>query len=191
MTQPPLQMNARKPVRTLLVVSTGPGTRRYLLYHILYCIMKTIRTWHTACWKKTAKDTPQANSKVTSGPKFCNTTPKPDNTTPQPGGDSDNIRVMSYNLYGWNALRKNAWKAKNVYNAITQINPDLLGAQECEGLEKEVAEAIGSEYAIAGSATAGHSIIYKTTVFNFEGHGVVNLHEKDQWGLVILYFSNL
>jgi len=135
-------------------------------------------TYHTACWKKTAKGQTQANSKLTSGPKYCDG----DQTTASPGGETDSMRVMSYNLYGWNALVQNSWKAENVYKAIREINPDLLGAQECEGKEHEVAAAIGSDYAVAGEATAGHAVIYRKSVFTYEGHGVVNLHEQDQWG---------
>ena len=92
------------------------------------------------------------------------------------------MTVMSYNLYGWNALVQNPWKAENVYKAIRQINPDLLGAQECEGQEGSVAAAIGM--AVAGQSTAGHAIFYKTSVLTFEGQGVVNLNEQDQYGLV-------
>merc|ERR1712241_630425 len=144
-------------------------------------------TYHTACWKKTAKGQTQANSKVTSGPKYC----EGDNTTPSPGGDVDSMRVMSYNLYGWDALVQNPWKAENVYKAIRNINPDLLGAQECEGHERDVAANIGSDYAIAGEATAGHSIIYKTSVFSYEGHGVVKLNEADQWGPRTVEYAHL
>ena len=28
---------------------------------------------------------------------------------------------MSYNLYGWDALVQNPWKAENVYKAIRQV----------------------------------------------------------------------
>jgi len=143
-------------------------------------------TYHTACWMKTAKDQTTVNSKVTSGPKYC----EGEQTTQHPGGDPDTMRVMSYNLYGWNALVQNPWKAENVYKAIRQINPDILGAQECEGKEAEVAAAIGSDYAIAGSATAGHSIIYRTSVFDFEGHGVVNLNEMDVYGLRTVEYAH-
>ena len=149
-------------------------------------VVPIYRTYHTACWKKTAKGQTTANSKVTSGPKYC----EGEQTTAQPGGETDSMRVMSYNLYGWNALVQNPWKAENVYKAIRQINPDLLGAQECEGMEAQVAAAIGSDYAIAGSATAGHAIIYKTSVFDFEGQGVVDLNEKDQFGLVSVNFPS-
>jgi len=135
-------------------------------------------TYHTACWKKTAKGQTQANSKVTSGPKYCDG----ESTTAQPGGETDSMRVMSYNLFGWNALVQNSWKAENVYKAIRQINPDLMGAQECEGQEAKVAAAIGSDYAVAGHASEGHAIFYKKSVFDFESQGIVNLNERDQYG---------
>jgi len=135
-------------------------------------------TYHTACWMKTAKTEVASNSVVTSGPKYCDG----DQTTADPGGEYDSMRVMSYNLYGWNALVQNPWKAENVYAAIRQINPDILGAQECEGREWEVAANIGSDYAVAGAASAGHSIIYRTSVFTFEGQGTAGLNEADQWG---------
>ena len=93
-------------------------------------------------------------------------------------------QVMSYNLYGWNALVQNPWKAENVYKAIRLINPDILGAQECEGREHEVAANIGSDYAVAGSATAGHSVIYRRSVFSFQEQGSADLNEMDQYGRV-------
>ena len=51
----------------------------------------------------------------------------------QSSGDGS-ITVMSYNLYGWNALKKNSWKADNVYSAIKNVRPDILGAQEIDGM---------------------------------------------------------
>ena len=51
----------------------------------------------------------------------------------QSSGDGS-ITVMSYNLYGWNALKKNSWKAANVYSAIRAVKPDILGAQEIDGM---------------------------------------------------------
>merc|ERR1712215_462565 len=141
-------------------------------------------TYHTACWMKTAKDQTTVNSKVTSGPKYC----EGEQTTQHPGGDPDTMRVMSYNLYGWNALVQNPWKAENVYKAIRQINPDLLGAQECEGQEGSVAAAIGM--AVAGQSTAGHAVFYKTSVFTFDGQGVVNLNEQDQYGLRTVEYAH-
>ena len=84
----------------------------------------------------------------------------------------------------YNVHIQNPWKAENVYKAIRLISPDILGAQECEGKEHEVAANIGSDYAVAGAATAGHAIFYRTSVFTFQGQGVVELNEMDQYGPV-------
>jgi len=136
---------------------------------------------------KTAKTEVVANSDVTSGPKYC----EGDHTTSDPSGDTDSMRVMSYNLYGWNALVQNPWKAENVYKAIRLINPDILGAQECEGKEHEVAANIGSDYAVAGAATAGHSVIYRTSVFSFQAQGSADLNEMDQYGRRTVEYAHL
>ena len=98
---------------------------------------------------------------------------------------------MSYNLYGWNALVQNPWKAENVYKAIRQINPDILGAQECDGMEQAVVDNLGLDYAVAGSANAGHAIIYRTTLFTLEGHGFVKLNEMDNFGSVSIIKSKV
>ena len=131
---------------------------------------------------KTAKTEVVSNSDVISGPKYCGDPPT--TTTSDPNGEHDSMRVMSYNLYGWNALVQNPWKAENVYKAIRSVNPDILGAQECEGREHDVAANIGSDYAVAGAASAGHSIIYRTSVLTFEDSGNTQLNEMDQWGPV-------
>ena len=40
------------------------------------------------------------------------------------------IRVMSYNLYGWNAMGQEAWKKPNLWKTIMASQPDVLGVQE-------------------------------------------------------------
>ena len=146
---------------------------------------------------KTAKTQTTSNSAVVSGPKYCDG----EQTTTDPNGSTDSMRVrmswkrtpgiikgfsqvMSYNLYGWNALVQNPWKAENIYAAIRRSSPDILGAQECEGREWDVASNIGGDYSVAGEATAGHAIIYRTSVLTFEGQGQMQLNEMDQWGPV-------
>jgi len=129
--------------------------------------------YHTACWMKTAKGAVQSNPGMTSGPKYCG-----DHPTPSPG---NTFRAMSYNMYGWNALIQNPWKAENMYKAIRATNPDILGGQETENLAEQVAGNIGSDYHVA-STTAGHAIIYKSSVFLLTGQGIVDINEADQWG---------
>ena len=102
--------------------------------------------------------------------------------------ESGSLRVVSYNLYGWNALIQNPWKAENIYKAIRNIKPDILGAQECEGQEEVIAAAIGSDFTVAGHASdnifATHAILYNTSVLLFEGHGEVILPDQDLLGYV-------
>ena len=70
---------------------------------------------------KTAKTEVAANSDVTSGPKYC----EGDHTTADPSGETDSMRVMSYNLYGWNALVQ-------VNSTLVQCGPLSL-VEECRG----------------------------------------------------------
>ena len=54
------------------------------------------------------------------------------------------LRLMSYNMYGWNAMGTEAWKKENLFKTIRASNPDLLGTQEIEGHQAETAAAIGN-----------------------------------------------
>lgn len=45
---------------------------------------------------------------------------------------SNTVKVMSYNLFGWNAFNTNSWRAENVLQKIKDWDPDVLGAQEVE-----------------------------------------------------------
>eukprot|EP00933_Yihiella_yeosuensis_P033634 TRINITY_DN2729_c0_g1_i2.p1 TRINITY_DN2729_c0_g1~~TRINITY_DN2729_c0_g1_i2.p1 ORF type:complete len:313 (+),score=67.13 TRINITY_DN2729_c0_g1_i2:127-1065(+) len=42
------------------------------------------------------------------------------------------VKVMSYNLFGWNAFNVNRWKSKNVLGKIKHWSPSVLGSQEVE-----------------------------------------------------------
>ena len=90
--------------------------------------------YHSACWRKYAKGEMHHDPSITSGPKYC--------------GDEDptnDIRVLSYNMYGWNALH-DPIKTENMYKIIRAFNPDLFGAQEVGDMDDEVADNIGSDY---------------------------------------------
>ena len=55
------------------------------------------------------------------------------------------VRVMSYNLYGWNALH-NDQKKENMFRHIKDFNPDILGVQEDEGQSYSIIGHIGHDY---------------------------------------------
>ena len=151
--------------------------------------------YHNACWKKSGKGVTISKPGVTSGPKQCSidgsTHIPPTQQPPNPDGNHE-IKVMSYNLFGWNALGKESWKAENVYKVIRAFNPDLLGTQEINALADNVASNIGSDYAVAhGGYSAGHAILYRTSVFDYVKSGKQTLTYQDYWGERTVEYAQL
>ena len=97
---------------------------------------------------------------------------------------------MSYNMFGWNALHDPA-KTEHMYTIIRTFGPDILGCQEVEGFEYEIAENIGNDYMVAGGLSGEHAILYRSSVFDLEGYGDENIEEHDKWGQRTVEFAQL
>merc|ERR1711936_1488033 len=82
------------------------------------------------------------------------------------------IRVMSYNLYGWNAMGQEAWKKPNLWKTIRASQPDVLGVQEVDG------------------GFNGDAIIYRTSVLTLQNYGKEGIDEQDQWGKRWIGYAN-
>ena len=52
---------------------------------------------------------------------------------------------MTYNLYGWNAIVQNPWKAEQMVKAIQWIKPDVMGAQEVDNAW-DINDRIGDDF---------------------------------------------
>ena len=141
--------------------------------------------YHTACWRKYGKGETQVNARITSGPKYCD---GPTPTTSKP--DSSVIRAMSYNMYGWNALHDHT-KTENMYKIIRTFGPDILGTQEIDEFAYQVADNIGSDYVVADGYSAGHAILYRTSVFDLVKSGNERLIDQDKWGERTVEFAQL
>ena len=89
---------------------------------------------------------------------------------------------MSYNLYGWNALKQNSWKAENMYTIIKDFNPDILDVQEEEGMANSILQGIGDGYRYSPSKNDGHVIFYKESELKLNDHGTDDISPQDQWG---------
>merc|ERR1711997_816048 len=127
--------------------------------------------YHSACWKKYDKGESRPSGSLISGPKYCGDPPEP---------NPNEIRLMSYNMFGWNALQDPV-KTENMYRIIRAFNPDLLGTQESER-EEEIASNIGNDYSVSGGRSQGHSIMYRNSIFELNDFGYVNLGPHDKWG---------
>jgi len=100
------------------------------------------------------------------------------------------IRVMSYNLYGWNAMGQEAWKKPNLWKTIMASQPDVLGVQEVDGHEFECAGAIGNDYQVVDDGFNGDAIIYRTSVLTLQNYGKEGIDEMDQWGKRWIGYAN-
>merc|ERR1719422_858932 len=92
------------------------------------------------------------------------------------------LKVMSYNLYGWNALVQNPWKAVNMFNKVKQYAPDMMGSQEVEGqagwIVQETGDPNTGHFGVVASH-AGHAIFYRSSLFNVEAEGFFDINEMD------------
>jgi len=94
-------------------------------------------------------------------------------------------------MFGWNALHDHS-KTENLYRTIRAFAPDLLGTQEIDEFAYQVAENIGTDYAVAPDGySAGHAILYRTSLFDLAGSGYENIAEHDKWGQRTVEYAQL
>jgi len=111
-----------------------------------------------------------------------------------PEGGGIELRAMSYNLFGWNALRENPWKGDNMLAFITEQSPDFLGAQEVEEFADSIVARLPPGYAVSPARGNGLVTFYRTDRWRAVDHGEALLNEMDQWGQRVLrwtYFEHL
>lgn len=124
----------------------------------------------------------------TSGDSTASTTTSETDTssdgddTSDTGNDGPEVLLLQYNLYGWNALVQESWKAENIIGLINMYSPDFLTAQECEGQCESVRQQLIGNYEIAGAEEHGVAIFYDADVWTLQDQGVEYLAEMDQWG---------
>jgi len=100
------------------------------------------------------------------------------------GATIDSIKVMSYNLMGWNAFNLKKWRGDNVMQKVKSWYPAVLGCQEVEvgggkGYDK-VRAAVESG---TGLAHAGRAQFYDPAV--------VEPHEMEQTSLMGGYWMSM
>jgi len=106
--------------------------------------------------------------------------PAPPAPTPS-SGDSIQIRVVSYNLYWWNAFQQNSWKSQGIVDNIRDnLRPDTLGMQECED-PSQIQSRAGGYYA-ASPFAGGQGVSVKPGVFSVEASGSRDLQATGYWG---------
>ena len=73
--------------------------------------------YNSACWKKTDKGDKFQSGSMISGPKYCGDPPEP---------NPNEIRLMSYNLFGGGGALQDPEKTENLYRIIRAFNPGTV-----------------------------------------------------------------
>merc|ERR1712137_819298 len=100
-----------------------------------------------------------------------------DPESPAGGGK---IKVVSYNLYWWNAFGQNPWKGEHVTDNIkNNLQPDVLGLQECDNpglIEQRTGYVAASEFAGA------QGVSVKPGMFRIGDRGTQDIQATGKWG---------
>jgi endonuclease/exonuclease/phosphatase family metal-dependent hydrolase len=106
------------------------------------------------------------------------------------GSADDAIKVMSYNLFGWNAFNQNAWRKDNVMGKISAWGPAVLGAQEVEkGGSQGYHEVAGDLASETGLQDLGGSQFYDPSAL--EKHETSGTGLKGGYWLTMTRFKHI
>jgi len=99
---------------------------------------------------------------------------------PVPSGAQIEVKVVSYNLYWWNAFGQNPWKGTRVSNNIRDsLQADVLGVQECDD-PSLIQSRTG--YAPASPFKGAQGVLIKPSLFEVGNTGFSDLQATGKWG---------
>jgi len=93
---------------------------------------------------------------------------------------SATIKVVSYNLYWWNAHNRNPWKFDHIVNNIKNtLRADALGLQECD--DPEIIRA-RTGYTRASPFKGAQGVSVKPGLFDVGRTGFRDIQATGKWG---------
>lgn len=93
---------------------------------------------------------------------------------------SATVKVVSYNLYWWNAFDQSAWKSDHIVNNIEhKLQADTLGLQECDSAST-INERTG--YVAASPFKGAQGVMVRPGVFRVESSGFQDIEATGKWG---------
>ncbi|CAE7470540.1 unnamed protein product [Symbiodinium necroappetens] len=96
------------------------------------------------------------------------------------GGKKLKVRVVSYNLYWWNAFGQNPWKSDHIIRNIkNKLKPDSIGLQECDE-PHTIRDRAGLERASKFDGAQG--IMVKPGAFRKGDSGSRDIQATGKWG---------
>jgi len=114
--------------------------------------------------------------------KPCDGAPPSAVPAPTPAGSSSGptIRVVSYNLFWWNAFDQNAWKSDDIVKNIKDtLRADTLGLQECDRPDT-IKTRTG--YEAVSPFKGAQGVVVKPGLFSVEQQGSADIGATGKWG---------
>merc|ERR1719221_396017 len=103
---------------------------------------------------------------------------KPCSGSPTSGGGT--VKVVSYNLFWWNAFGQNPWKGQRVTeNIVRNLRPDTLGLQECDDPDL-IQRRTG--YSRASRFDGAQGVMVKPGIFEVGDVGSRDIQATGKWG---------
>jgi len=100
--------------------------------------------------------------------------------SPPSSGNSPTIRVVSYNLWWWNAFQQNPWKSDEIVNNIKNVlQADTLGLQECDSAETIKAR---TGYDAVSPFKGAQGVVVKPGLFEVGASGSEDIQATGKWG---------
>jgi len=96
-------------------------------------------------------------------------------------GGSTKIKVVSYNLFWWNAFQQNPSKGSDIIANIKGMQADVLGLQECNNAGS-VTSRTGNMYNAVSSFSDNQGVMTKPGVFSVLSQGSRDLQARGKWG---------
>jgi len=92
------------------------------------------------------------------------------------------VKVVSYNLYWWNAFGQNSWKSDGIIENIkSTLKPDAIGLQECDS-PSEVRSRTGNAVTRASDFKGAQGVMVKPDLFTISDAGSRDLEATGKWG---------
>jgi len=120
------------------------------------------------------------------------TTPEATTTTPvstTPVSGTAIIKVVSYNIYWWNAFGQNRWKSDYIIDNIKErLEPDVLGLQECDDAYLMQGR---TGYLPASPFAGAQGVMVNPSLFTVGDSGSRDIEATGKWGARYVTWAQL
>lgn len=113
--------------------------------------------------------------------KTCNACAGSGGSAPAPSRRGPSIKVVSYNLFWWNAFKQNPEKSGSIVANIKNMQADALGLQECND-PGTITSRTGNMYGAVSPFKDNQGVMVKPGLFTVEAQGSRDLQARGKWG---------